>query len=177
MSWRFRSPTPSQSVTCGGALVGRRRHHPGLIFRSTAAPRPPRLHWAALFALLVSGRTQVHQVEIPDTVPELRPGILQGYLDPEALPDSAALVPQPPAEGSTALARDQEASASALSLRGTPRWNLAAADAALTFPESAGSFSYALGAPITEQAAPNLYMLLRRSLADRPVDLCRQESI
>ncbi len=124
------------------------------------------LSFLALLALLAAGCAQVQRVEIPDTVPELRPGILQGYLAPEALPDSAALVPPPPAEGSAAEARDQEASAAALALRGTPRWDLAAADAVLTFPEAADTFSCALGARISEQAAPNLYLVLRRSLAD-----------
>ena len=124
------------------------------------------LSWLALFALAAAGCARVQPVEIPDTVPELRPGLLQGYLAPEELPNSVALVPPPPAAGSAAEVRDQEASAAALALRGSPRWDLAAADAVLTFPEAAETFSCALGARITEQAAPNLYMVLRRTLAD-----------
>jgi len=34
------------------------------------------------------------------------------------------------------------------------------------FPQAAGTFSCALGVPITEQDMPHLYMLLRRTLAD-----------
>jgi acid phosphatase (class A) len=120
----------------------------------------------ALLAMMAGACAQVGRVDIPDTVPELRPGILQGYLAPETLPDSAALLPAPPPQGSAAMVRDQQASASALALRGTPRWELAAADAELRFPQAAETFSCALGAPIGEATTPNLYMLLRRSLAD-----------
>lgn len=122
--------------------------------------------WMALFAAVAFGCASIDRVEIPTEVPELRPGILHGYLAPEALPDSAAIVPPPPAEGSAAMARDREASAAALALHDGPRWDLATTDAVLSFPEAAATFSCALGAPITEDGTPNLYMLLRRTLAD-----------
>jgi acid phosphatase (class A) len=102
----------------------------------------------------------------PAAVPEIRPGILAGYLQPEVLPNSLALIPPPPAEGSAAFALDEEVSRRSLALRGSPRWELAAKDAELMFPEAAGTFSCALNAPITEQETPHLYMLLRRTLAD-----------
>ena len=102
----------------------------------------------------------------PASVPEVRPGILAGYLKPEALPNSLALLPPPPAAGSAAFALDQEVSRKSLALRGTPRWKLAAEDANLMFPQAAGTFSCALDAPISEQDTPYLYMLLRRTLAD-----------
>jgi acid phosphatase (class A) len=102
----------------------------------------------------------------PAAVPEIHPGILAGYLDPEVLPTSLALIPPPPAEGSAALAHDEAVSRRSLALRGTPRWDLAAGDAELMFPEAAGTFSCALGIPITESNTPHLYMLLRRTLAD-----------
>jgi acid phosphatase (class A) len=51
-------------------------------------------------------------------------------------------------------------------LRDGARWQLAAQDADLTFPNAAGTFSCALGAPITEAETPRLYTLLRRTLAD-----------
>ena len=35
----------------------------------------------------------------PVTVPEIHPGILAGYLKPEVLPNSLALIPPPPAQG------------------------------------------------------------------------------
>jgi acid phosphatase (class A) len=102
----------------------------------------------------------------PAAVPEIHPGILAGYLQPEALPNSLALIPPPPAKASAALALDEEVSRKSLALRGTPRWDLATEDANLMFPEAAGAFSCALNAPITEQDTPHLYMLLRRTLAD-----------
>lgn len=102
----------------------------------------------------------------PAAIPEIRPGILAGYLKPEALPNSLALIPPPPAEGSAALALDEDVSRKSLSLRGTPRWELAIEDANLMFPEAANTFSCALGIPVTEQDTPRLYMLLRRTLAD-----------
>ena len=123
-----------------------------------------------LFVLLViaitAGCASVEQQAGPMAVPEIHPGILAGYLNPEVLPDSLALIPPPPAEGSAALALDKEVSKKSLALRGTPRWDLAAEDAELMFPEAAGTFSCALGIPITEQETPHLYMLLRRTLAD-----------
>jgi len=102
----------------------------------------------------------------PNVVPEIRPGILAGYLKPEVLPNSLALIPPPPAEGSSASALDEEVSRKSLALSGTPRWALAIEDAELRFPEAADTFSCALGIPITEKDTPHLYMLLRRTLAD-----------
>jgi len=102
----------------------------------------------------------------PAAVPEIRPGILAGYLQPEALPNSLALLPPPPAAGSAALALDEDVSRKNITLRGTPRWKLATEDANLMFPRAAGTFSCALGVPITEQDTPHLYILLRRTLAD-----------
>ena len=116
--------------------------------------------------LAIAGCASVDTVKIPAEVPEIHPGILAGYLPPEALPNSLALIPPPPAEGSAALALDEEVSRKALALRDTPRWELATEDANLKFPDAAGTFSCALGIPITEKGTPHLYMLLRRTLAD-----------
>jgi acid phosphatase (class A) len=101
----------------------------------------------------------------PD-VPEVWPGYLAGYLTKAALPDSLALVPPPPAPGSAALALDEDANRKALALRGTPRFAQATEDANLLFPRAAGTFSCALGAPVTEADTPHLYLVLRRVLSD-----------
>jgi len=122
------------------------------------------IFWVSL--LLIAGCAGLQQQSTPAAVPEIRPGLLAGYLQPEALPNSLALLPPPPASGSAALALDEEVSTKALALRGTPRWELAAEDAVLKFPEAAGTFSCALGAPVTEQDTPHLYILLRRSMTD-----------
>ena len=99
-------------------------------------------------------------------VPEIRPGVLKGYLPKEAIPDSASLLPPPPALGSAAEALDQEVARANLALRGTSRWKLASMDADLSFPSAAGDFSCALGAPVTEQDTPRLYVMLRRVMTD-----------
>lgn len=102
----------------------------------------------------------------PSEVPEIRPGILQGYLDAASPLDSLALLPPPPEPGSAADQLDIAVSNASLELDGTPRWLLAQRDNDLHFPEAAGTFSCALGAPITEDGTPYLYRVLRRSLAD-----------
>jgi acid phosphatase (class A) len=102
----------------------------------------------------------------PAAVPEVRPGLLAGYLAPNALPNSLALLPPPPAEGSTAFSLDEEIYRKTRALRGTPRWALATEDANLMFPQAAGTFSCALNAPITQEETPHLYVLLRRTLTD-----------
>ena len=99
-------------------------------------------------------------------VPETQPGVLAGYLPRGALPDSVALLPPPPAEGSAALAMDQQISQAYLSLEGTPRWKLAGMDANLSFPWAAGDFACALNAPVTQTDTPRLYQLLRRAMSD-----------
>ncbi len=115
---------------------------------------------------LTAGCTHSELPVTPVAVPEIAPGYLQGYLPTESLPNSLALVPPPPADGSTALALDKDVSNSTLALRGSPRWELATTDANLHFPEAAGTFSCALNAPVTQQETPRLYQLLRRSLTD-----------
>jgi acid phosphatase (class A) len=121
-----------------------------------------------LFVCLATGTGCAgrERARLPAAVPEIRPGILAGYLPPEVLPNSLALLPAPPPAGSAAFAADEEVSRKILALRGTPRWKLASEDANLMFPRAAGTFSCALGAPMTEKDTPHLYMLLRRTLAD-----------
>lgn len=106
------------------------------------------------------------QKQRPDSVPEIMPGILAGYLNQDALPHSLTLLPPPPEEGSAAFALDEAISPKSLTLRGTPRWTVATQDAQLMFPEAAGTFSCALGIPISEENTPHLYLLLRRTLTD-----------
>jgi acid phosphatase (class A) len=104
-------------------------------------------------------------VTTPEPVPEIRPGMLAGYLGKE-LPDSLALLPPPPAGTDAAFKHDEEVSRASQKLRGTPRYTLATADADLSFPHTAGVFACALGLPITERGSPRLYLLLRRVLTD-----------
>ncbi len=99
-------------------------------------------------------------------VPEVRPGLLTGYLPTKALPNSLALLPPPPAGGSLAFALDEDGARRSFALRGTPCFTLALSDYDLRFPHAAGTFSCALNTPITEQDTPHLYVLLRRTLTD-----------
>lgn len=102
-------------------------------------------------------------------VPEVRPGIPAGYLSHDAIPDSLALVPAPPAAGSAALAQDHAVMRAALALRGTPRFAQARHDADLDFPFAAGTFACALGTTIDAERTPATYRLLRRTLVDAAV--------
>jgi acid phosphatase (class A) len=101
-----------------------------------------------------------------DVIPEIAPGVLAGYLPRASLPDSLALVPPAPAVDSATQALDDAVSATNLQLQGQLRWAVASQDAILKFPAAATAFECALGLPISEQATPVLYRLLRRSLAD-----------
>ncbi len=103
---------------------------------------------------------------IPEFHPELGVGWLQGYLDPKALPNSLILIPRPPAPGSAALAEDEEIARGTVALRGTPRFALAESDYDLRFSSLVNDFSCALNAQITEENAPYLTTLLRRSVSD-----------
>lgn len=102
----------------------------------------------------------------PDIVPELKPGLLKGYLNPSNLPDSLQLLDSPPSPGSAAESLDRAKAQATFSQRGTHRWRLAAVDADMHFPAAASVFSCALGVPISETHTPRLFMLLRRSLTD-----------
>ncbi|NML44285.1 phosphatase PAP2 family protein [Ramlibacter sp. G-1-2-2] len=101
----------------------------------------------------------------PQPVPEMRPGLLTGYLGRE-LPDSLLLLPAPPADGTPAFANDEAVHTAAQRLRGTPRYAQAAQDAELAFPHAPTAFACALGVPITQQRSPYLYQMLQRVFTD-----------
>ena len=104
----------------------------------------------------------------PAEVGEVRAGsgYLNGYLTRADMPDSLALLEPPPAEGSAAFEADKEAYGALTALRNGPRGDQAVQDANLNFPAAASTFSCALGVAISEEATPNLNMLLRRTLTD-----------
>ncbi|MEE4145411.1 MAG: phosphatase PAP2 family protein [Halieaceae bacterium] len=110
-----------------------------------------------------SGKDEEAAVE---QIQEIAPGFLQGYLAMEDQLDSKAFVPPAPATDSPRQALDTAWANNMLKLRGTSRWDLARSDADLHFPAAADVFSCALGIPVTEQDTPDLYILLRRTLAD-----------
>jgi acid phosphatase (class A) len=119
--------------------------------------------------LLAGGCASSAHITAPVTaaeVGEVHPGFLKGYLQPAEVPDSLALLPAPPAAGSAAQAGDDAAYQELAKLLGTPRGTLAVSDADLSLPHATAVFSCALGVPISEQATPNLNMLLRRTMTD-----------
>lgn len=120
----------------------------------------------SLAALLLGGCAAVNQQAQSETIPELRPGILQGYLPMDDPLQTVDIVPPAPAAGSPRQNMDDEIAKRSLALQGTARWELAAKDAYLGFPGAETAFSCAAGLPISETLTPNLYMLLRRTLAD-----------
>lgn len=89
-----------------------------------------------------------------------------GYLQSSDLPDSRVLLDPPPATGSAALARDEDARAATIALRGKARWDLARKDADLQFPQPAKNYSCAMGVDISEEKTPHLYRLMQRVLTD-----------
>lgn len=91
---------------------------------------------------------------------------VRGYLDAEERPDSLQLVPPPPAKGSAGYEADVAVYRDSTKLRDTARWRLAAADADVGFPHAAGTFSCALGVPISQAGMPTLYTLLQRVVVD-----------
>ena len=127
--------------------------------------------WGRLFLVLVSvailaGCACYDCRSKTAAAPEFRADSHAGYLSPEAVPSSLALLPPPPAPDSAAFAHDAEISRRSFALRDSPRWLLAISDADATFPHAAGAFSCALNAPVTEADTPHLYALLRRTMAD-----------
>jgi len=114
--------------------------------------------------LLVAGCATTQQLSRPAEVKEVHPGIVAGYL--KESPDSLKLVLPPPAPGSAAFARDEEASKESFVVRGTKRWDQATKDADLHFPAAANAFTDVLGFQISESETPFLYQLMRRTLAD-----------
>ena len=95
-----------------------------------------------------------------------RHAVRLGYLSPAALPDSLALLPPPPAPGSDALKRDEQARLAALSASTPARSAQAASDVILAFPHSAENFSCAFGVDINRKQTPRLYGLMARMLVD-----------
>ena len=87
-------------------------------------------------------------------------------MSPDALPDSLALLPPPPAAGSAAFALDEEVARQSVPLRGDAALDASDARCRSDFPNAPAAFSCALDAPITEERTPKLYLLMHRTLTD-----------
>ena len=121
-------------------------------------------------ALLLAGCATTGAPEPPTTlaaVGELRPGLglAKGYLDPKAMPNSLALLPAPPADGSAAKAADEAAFKEALAAS-PERFAQATADADLRWPQAIAGFEAILGRSVSGPQTPHTAMLVRRAMAD-----------
>jgi len=119
-----------------------------------------------LFLFVHGCTTQKNVTSLSLNVPEVHKGILQGYLSEHELPNSLSLVPPPPEEGSAAYALDLDVASKYVSSTDEARKEQATADAHLGFPEAVDAFNIILDTKISEEATPNLYMIMRRTLAD-----------
>lgn len=91
-----------------------------------------------------------------------------GYLRADQIPDTFALLPPPPVAGSHTPADelDRTAYLQTRKLKGTPRWNLATADARESAADAAADYDCVLGLDLTPERAPALLHLLTRLRAD-----------
>ena len=119
-----------------------------------------------LFLLVLGCTTQQKVTSLSLDIPEVHKGILQGYLSEDELPNSLKLVSPPPEEGSAAFALDQEIASMYVASDDVSRKEQATKDAVLHFPEAMDAFNSILETKISEEATPNLYMIMRRTLAD-----------
>ena len=118
-----------------------------------------------LLGLFLSG-CQSAGTSLSGDVKEVAPGILQGYLSKDELPNSLELLDPPPEKGSMAYRLDQAIAAKYIKSADSKRMQQAARDADLSFPAATQAFNGVLDIKVTEKDTPHLYMLMRRSLAD-----------
>ena len=123
----------------------------------------------SVIMLSCTQQTATHQqavTSLSKEIKEISPGILEGYLSKEEIPNSLKLVPPLPEEGSAAFVLDQEVAAKYVALEDEDRKEQASKDAILAFPEAVDAFNIVLDVEISEETTPHLYMILRRTLAD-----------
>jgi len=118
-----------------------------------------------LSTFIFSACLQEQQTSDLATLREISPGILEGYLTKDELPNSLKLLDPPPEEGSAAFNLDQEMAAKYLTVD-EGRQEQAVKDAVLAFPEATVAFNMVLDVEISQENTPHLYILLRRTLAD-----------
>ena len=127
----------------------------------------PITFFIALVAFALSaGCTNFEAQSSKSLIPETERLGSRGFLPMDALPDSVALLPPPPAEGSTAYELDKEINQNSFSLRGSPRWDMAADHLNALIPDVIDAFYCSLDAQITEDGTPHLYALLFRTYDD-----------
>jgi len=141
-----------------------------------------RLFIILLTALLVAAcATTVPVAQVPPTSLEavglVREGfnLPKGYLDPKALPDSLALLPPPPRQGSAAYAADQAAFEQAMQAS-AERQATAKVDAELEWNILIRPFADILGTSLSDGSKPHTEMLLKRSMVDAGLSTYRAKN-
>ena len=89
-----------------------------------------------------------------------------GYLAPQELPNSIALLSEPPQAGSPEMKRDIEERDAALRMRDTPRYALAIADSSREQSSTEAAFQCAFGTEISAKRTPAISRLLARVRVD-----------
>lgn len=102
----------------------------------------------------------------PSITAKLPPGMPKGYLSLSQLPDSLALLPPPPAEGSAAFARDEETDKAMARPKDSPRFIQAASDADLKPAHAFQAFACAAGVIPDAKRTPVLYRVMSKAMID-----------
>jgi acid phosphatase (class A) len=97
---------------------------------------------------------------------EIMPGLLQGYLSEDEMPNSLELLPPPPEDDSVTFELDLEYAKKAAESKDGIRFMQATSDANLSFPSAAKSLESTLEIEISEVKTPKLYFLMRRVMTD-----------
>jgi len=115
----------------------------------------------SILPAMADAQTRADQEQTAQWLANLPPPYLK-----DAAPDSLAISPPPPEPGSIWAELDESIAKQAVALRGSARYEQAARDAEMQFPESAQHFACAVGIPIDEAHTPTLYRMLRRTQID-----------
>lgn len=124
--------------------------------------------------LLIGGGAVIAAGLVAHYAPTIRPAGAEksvssdvgfGYLS-GAVPEGLARLPPPPASGSAAMRKDEEARQGALQLNDPVRYAAAVADSDRSFATTLKSFSCAMGMDISEQSTPNIARLLNKMRID-----------
>lgn len=109
---------------------------------------------SALVVAALSGAALAQSASTPQAAPAVSPP--SPYLTRDQMPNSAEILPPPPAFGSQEMQRDEAGAADAIAHQSGPRWELAKSDAVLTPAAMDATFSCAAGIEISPTATPAL---------------------
>jgi len=108
---------------------------------------------------------------------ELHPGILEGYLSEEELPNSLLLVSPPPREGSAAFTLDQEMATMYVAIDDEERKIQATKDANLHFPEATEAKYHTENEYFGRNNSKPLYDITQNPCRCRIIYLCSKKPL